>query len=349
MIQKNLLCIDTNKNIKIGTDAYIVEIHGSFVTFQPPEEAAYLMGDFTDWDERPVPISGTLTREFPEGAYIEYAFLDAQKQPLADEDNAQRPTAPWYEYHRACFLPGNTFQKPPQASVLQGRMTQQTIASPVVEQPRTCLVYEPPLPPTTTLYIQDGEAFYHKLLLHLVADALITQGRIHPIRLVFVEPYDRVSDYWFNERYEAFLLESVLPHVEQVYGPTTQRGLWGASLGGLVSVWLAWRNATLFPLVVSQSGCFTANPQGSNYYHDPEWLTEQLAQTEPRPVRFYMETGQIEWLLAPNRRFAAMLAEKGYAHCYVERPGGHNWATWEQGLVPALCYLFGNESFNASE
>jgi enterochelin esterase family protein len=60
-------------------------------------------------------------------------------------------------------------------------------------------------------------------------------------------------------------------------------------------------------------------------------------------LRFYVETGQIEWLLAPNRRFAAMLADKAYPHCYQERPGGHNWATWEQGLEPGLKYLFGND------
>ncbi len=38
-----------------------------------------------------------------------------------------------------------------------------------------------------------------------------------------------------------------------------------------------------------------------------------------------------------------MLTEKGYIHRYRERPGGHNWATWEQGLAPALRYLFGEE------
>ncbi len=109
----------------------------------------------------------------------------------------------------------------------------------------------------------------------------------------------------------------------------------------MVSAWLAWRNPQLFTKVGSQSGCFTADPQGGDEYHDPEWLTEQFAVTERRPVRFYLDTGQIEWLLAPNRRFAAMLVDKGYLHDYQERPGGHNWATWEQGLETGLKYLFG--------
>ena len=62
----------------------MVEIRGRYVTFLPPKGAAFLMGDFTDWDEAPLPISGSVTIDFPEGAYVEYAFLDANKCPLPD-------------------------------------------------------------------------------------------------------------------------------------------------------------------------------------------------------------------------------------------------------------------------
>jgi 1,4-alpha-glucan branching enzyme len=82
-------------------------------TFVPPANAAYLIGDFTDWDERPLPLSKPLTLKFPEGAYVEYAFLDAHMRPFADPQNHQRPKYPWYEYHRAFSLPRNRFQEPP--------------------------------------------------------------------------------------------------------------------------------------------------------------------------------------------------------------------------------------------
>lgn len=324
----------------------MILVQSRSVTFSPPEQAVYLMGDFTDWDERPLPINGPLTLEFPEGAYIEYAFLDAHMRPLADEANAQRPVHPWYTYHRCCFLPGNHFQTPPRALALQGTVSEHTFASQILEASRTYWVYEPPVSPVATFYVQDGEAFYRKLALHQVADALVVQGSIKPVRLVFIEPRDRVVDYWFNVNYERFLLEELLPQIEDTYGPTAHQGLWGASLGGMVSAWLAWRNSRVFSLVASQSGCFTAEPEGGNYYRDAEWLTEQFAQTERRPVRFYLDTGQIEWLLAPNRRFAAMLADKGYMHSYHERAGGHNWTTWEQGLASGLHSLLGSKNVN---
>ena len=318
----------------------MIEVHSRSVTFLPPSGAAYLMGDFTDWDESPLPITGPMTLEFPQGAYIEYAFLDTNKQPLADPENHQMPKHPWYEYHRTFTLPLNRFVEPAQPHAFRGDITEQVMVSNVFACQRHYYVYEPPISPVATVYVHDGEAFYRKLRFHDVVEALIECHVIQPVRLVMIEPENRTTEYWFSERYETFLLKEMIPMIEQSYGKTAERGLWGASLGGLVSIWLAWRNPDIFSKVASQSGCFTAIPGGGDSYHDPEWLTEQLRQTPRRPLRLYVETGQIEWLLAPNRRFAAMLADKGYIHSYHERPSGHNWATWEQGLEPGLSYLF---------
>jgi enterochelin esterase-like enzyme len=318
----------------------MIEFRDTTVTFTPPEGAAYLVGDFTDWDERPLPVKQPVSIEFPRGAYIEYGFLDANKQSVADLANPVKPKNPWYDYHRAIILPYNPFREPPRPQTFRGNISQYTIASNAFADRRSYAVYQPPLTPVATIYVQDGAAYEQKLRFHEVAEALIEQNIIEPVRLVFIEPRDRKSEYWFNERYEAFLLEEILPAVDQRYGATGERGLWGASLGGLVSSWLAWRNPDIFSKVGSQSGCFTAHPDGSDPYHDPEWFTEQFAATPHRPLRFYVDTGLLEWLLAPNRRFAAVLADKHYLHSYHERPGGHNWTTWEQGLAPGLTYLF---------
>ncbi len=222
----------------------------------------------------------------------------------------------WYDYHRAFTLPLNRFVGPPRPSSFQGSVREHIIESPTFACPHTYYVYEPPRAPAAILYVHDGAAFYQKGRFHEVAEALIERDVIQPVRLVMIEPHDRRAEYWFNERYETFLLKEVIPTIERDYGETQERGLWGASLGGLVAFWLAWRNPDLFSKVASQSGCFTAIPGGKDAYHDPEWLTEQFRQTTRLPLRLSMETGQIEWLLAPNRRFAAMLADKGYIHRY---------------------------------
>ncbi len=60
----------------------MVEVHNRYVTFHPPAGAKYLVGDFTDWNRRPIPIEKPVTLEFPAGAYVEYAFLDENQQPF---------------------------------------------------------------------------------------------------------------------------------------------------------------------------------------------------------------------------------------------------------------------------
>src|ERR1700687_2091455 len=107
----------------------MIEIHQRSVTFLAPSQAAYLMGDFTDWDEHPLAITGPMTLEFPPGAYVEYAYLDAQDQPMADPTNDQRPKHPWYSYHRALTLPLNRFVEPAKPSVFRGTLQEHHIES----------------------------------------------------------------------------------------------------------------------------------------------------------------------------------------------------------------------------
>ena len=311
------------------------------VTFTPPQGASYLIGDFSNWKQAPLPIDKALTLEFPEGAYVEYAFLDKHGKPLADPDNPRIPAYPWHSYDRYVTLPHNTFVPPPRSQPLRGKLATHMTSSQIFQSQRTWFVYEPPVFPSTTLYVQDGVGFCQGLKFHEVADALLAQERIEPTRLVMVEPQDRHSEYWFSQQYETFLLTEVLPQVDRLYGKTKERATWGASLGSLTANWLAWKHPDIFSKVGSQSGCFKAHPDGGNEYVDTEWFTEQFAQTDRLPLRFYLQTGQIEWLLAANRRFVAVLADKKYQHKYEELPSGHCWATWEQGLVPGLEFLFG--------
>lgn len=317
----------------------MVEVHARSVTFHPPKEARYLVGDFTDWDRKPIPIEGPLTLEFPAGAYLEYAFLDAEGRPFPDPDNPHKAQNPWWTYPRAIELPGFHYTAPHQPSRLV-EVHRHRLESKAFGATRRYHVYNPTAPAQATLYAHDGVAYYRTARLAEVAQGLLESGLIRPVRIVFIEPEDRQSEYWFNPVYERHLLHEVIPAVESHYGATPEKGLMGASLGGLVSGWLALRHPELFQKVATQSACLTASPQGGNCFTDPEWLTEQYQASETLPLRFYCDTGQLEWLLASNRRFAAMLCDKGYRHAYFERPSGHNWMTWRQGLAAALSYLY---------
>src|SRR5262249_10273797 len=105
-----------------------------------------------------LPITEPMTIEFPQGAYVEYAFLDVNKQPIADLANIHVPRNPWYDYHRSITLPENHFQIPLRPLTFRGNISEHTINSQEFASQRTYYVYEPVITPLTTVYVQDGEA-----------------------------------------------------------------------------------------------------------------------------------------------------------------------------------------------
>lgn len=61
------------------------------------------------------------------------------------------------------------------------------------------------------------------------------------------------------------------------------------------------------------------------------FLPEKLARSVD-PVRtpyLYLTAGENEPLLAPNRRFAALLKICGFAYEFHTKPGSHDWGEWD--------------------
>lgn len=338
-----------------------ISVRGSAVTFSPPEGAVGLIGDFTDWYKRPaLPTAGEALRlDLPRGAWVEYAWLNAAGEAFADPDNPQRSLNPWWGYPRAAvvgdypFHPlweGQFWRSEPQ-DIPHGEARRLTWEGRVFAGKRRGYVYTPPdYAPERTFpvyYIQDGVAFYRTGQLCALFERALHAGLVDSAVLVFVEPLDRNDEYYLNDRYHEFLVSEVLPQIEGEYSVSREasgRGLWGASLGGLISLYTAWQHPEVYGRVVSHSGCFIAEPAGRvgdeiNTTTAREWLTEQLPGRPPRSLDISLDTGTLEWLTAPNRRMAATLQDLGIPHQYREYPSGHNWITWKNALAEALLYI----------
>lgn len=333
-----------------------VSISGDQATFFPPAGAAALVGDFTDWRKRPgLPVQAgqPITLTLPRGAWVEYAWLNEEGEAFADPDNPQKSLNPWWSYPRAAVV-GEYARHPlwlaPEATE-KGTTHRLTWDGEVFGGKRRMIVHVPhgfqEGSPAPIYYIQDGVAFYRTGRLADLHDKALQLGQIEGAVLAFVEPVDRNEEYYLNGRYLDFLQSEVFPRVEDVYASPTLRGLWGASLGGLISLYLGSEHPQLFERVVSHSGAFIAAPDAR--YPDGmidtttagEWLLEKLRQKPPRHLRASLDTGTLEWLTGPNRRMAALLADQFLAHQYREYPSGHNWVTWREALPEALLYMQG--------
>jgi enterochelin esterase-like enzyme len=343
--------------------AMTTRVQGSFVTFTAPDGAHALIGDFTDGTDRPIKLEAgqSVTLEFPRAAYIEYAFLDAKGAPFADPDNPLKAQNPWYAYFRAVMMPRYRPHELREAlpDAPKGQIERLEWNGKIFAGKRRAYVYKPPSFDSSIQYpvffVQDGVAYYRTGKLNLVADNLLHLGRIQPVVLVFLEPADRTEEYFFNDAHLEFLITEAVTQIESRYPISrdmSKRGLWGASLGGLASMYAAFTRPDAFGNVVTQSGAFQGKP-GTPYQRIPaeyvrkdgqntnEWLLEQVTSTEKRNLRISQECGQLEWLLGANRRMAAALWDEGYAHQYVERASGHNWVTWRDGLADHLEFMLG--------
>jgi enterochelin esterase-like enzyme len=333
-----------------------VSVQGQQVIFSPPAGAVALLGDFTDWMKKPaLPVveGQSITLTLPRGAWVEYAWLDAAGQPFADPDNGQKSLNPWWPYPRAVAV-GEHARHPlwlrPDAT-RRGTAHRLTWEGGVFPGTRRAIVYTPhghdPARPTPVYYVQDGVAFYRTGRLGELMDRALEAGQASGAVLVFVEPGDRSAEYYLNDRSLDFLRGEVFPRVEGELATVSERGLWGASLGGLLSLHLGSAHPELFSRVVSHSGAFIARPgaadQGGTIDTTTagEWLRGRLEATPPRHLRVSLDTGTLEWLTAPNRRMAAALADAGVGHQYREYPSGHTWVTWREALPEAFLYMQG--------
>ncbi|AIZ43902.1 enterobactin esterase [Deinococcus radiopugnans] len=333
-----------------------VSVSGQDVTFTPPPGAVALVGDFTDWRKHPpLPVTAgqPLTLRLPRGAWVEYAWLDAAGEAFADPDNPQKSLNPWWPYPRAAVV-GEYARHPlwlaPEAT-RKGTATRLSWEGGVFPGTRRAIVYTPhgheagtPLP---VYYVQDGVAFYRTGKLGDVMDRALEAGLATGAALVFVEPGDRSEEYYLNDRYLDFLTGEVFPRVEVELVTVSERGLWGASLGGLISLYLGSRHPELFSRVVSHSGAFIARPgaRDASGVIDTtgagEWLLEELRQAPPTHLNTSLDTGALEWLTGPNRRMAGLFADLALPHQYREYPSGHTWVTWREALPEAFLYMQG--------
>ncbi|MBC8136425.1 MAG: esterase family protein, partial [Fibrella sp.] len=152
-----------------------------------------------------------------------------------------------------------------------------------------------------------------------------------------------------------------LPHrIERTF-PAKQtrdgRTLAGLSMGGYGALRLALTHPDRFCAAASLSGAvgWGHNPDdwtGSLY--SPEFqrvlgenfiggnadiwhLATSLTPDERPAMRFDCGTG--DFLFADNQAFDAFLTEHGITHEYVEHPGEHNWAYWDEHIEESLHFV----------
>lgn len=320
------------------------------IDLKPPAWATHAISDLTAWKKWPKPVAELEPVELPDDVYFEYAWMDGERDFRPDPASANVSENPWYPYSR--FLKGPAYVQSAYARpLLQAptlTATRQVIESRHLDGTRRVRLFSPAgfererLP---LLLVQDGEAYFRWPKLHEVLTDLLREDRVRPVHIAFVAPIKRTIEYTFNPRYAAYVHDEVLPVCRRELPLTDETIIWGASLSGLCAAWLAWERPDVFQTVVTQSGCFVIGPDDEliDPHTGTEWVTQQLRDSERRPLRYVLQSGSIEWLHAAHTRLLPVLEQRGYVHSYVEVNAGHNWATWRDTLADVLVAALGTD------
>lgn len=199
--------------------------------------------------------------------------------------------------------------------------------------------------PAPLMVFQDGKAYCNAnwgSRAHIVFDHLIHEGAMPPTVGLFINPgvvpsahdqalprnnrsfeYDDVSD-----RYARFLIEEMIPFVESTHGvkiseDANDRGICGASSGGICAFVAAWNRPDAFRRVYSMIGTYVGLRGGDE-------LATLVRKTEPKPLRVFLQDGDQDlniycgdWWMA-NQTMSRALQWAGYDVEHVWGKDGHS-------------------------
>jgi enterochelin esterase family protein len=241
------------------------------------------------------------------------------------------------------FVVGD-FREPPELSwvptVPHGRVEEFDCESRLLRNRRRIHAYLPPgydeerVRRFPTLYVHDGGEYLHRGRLPTVLDNLIFSREISPLIAIMVDPVVRGREYRASEDYATFLEAELLPHLEGRYRTLAQRearGVMGASLGGLISTYVALSRPHLFSRVGGQSSAL----------HLEEARIAALLTSVSARTAFYLDVGKYEPRYLPaHGRIVARLTALGYPCFFQQLAGGHNWTSWRTHLKDLLTCLW---------
>ncbi len=323
------------------------QIEGEYVTFIYRGDAnrVEVVGDFTGWSP-----SGLLLRDAPGAANVKFIRLKFPKSArveyklVADGEWILDPLNPNKNDNGVggfnSYFNGPDYRPPAFSSgndQLRGRLERLAIPG---DEKRMVQVYLPPgykesrsLYPV--LYAQDGTQSIELGRAAETADRMIAEGKLEPFIIVFIDPLDRMKEYWADDRFADWMSGTLVPLVDSRYRTRASRdarALSGASLGGTISVWTALRHPDTFARVAGFSTAFQV---------DEYRVLDALARLDDEarrksPLRFYLDAGRYEPLiLDASRRANVILRARGYPVTYREAPVGHNYTAWRDRLAEA--------------
>lgn len=165
-----------------------------------------------------------------------------------------------------------------------------------------------------------------------------------------------------GEKYEDFITKDLIADVESRFPAAagrTNRGIVGISMGGFAAIDYALTRPDLYVFCGALSPPVDAPSRHFSFKYIGEWWRFHhvfgpmgskerrardpfvLVQTaNPRVTPYlYVTNGENEALAGPVRKFAGLLAQRGFAYELHTKPGGHDWGEWNEQIPDCFAAL----------
>ncbi len=181
-------------------------------------------------------------------------------------------------------------------------------------------------------------------------------------RMIIITPEG--NDSWYVDKYEAYILEELIPDVQKRYRTIEARygrSIAGLSMGGYGAIKFGLKSPATFVFAGSMSGAFSVTRLSEEQMRAARWgdsvklfgavnsetrlandlfaLIEKLppARVSSLPY-FYFDCGtEDSSLIFPsNRELAGLMVDKKIAHEFRQLPGGHAWVYWDRQVQEVL-------------
>lgn len=232
-------------------------------------------------------------------------------------------------------------------------------------EPRDVIIWFPPsydsLQTKTypVLYMHDGQNIFDPLTssfqvdwqLDETADSLIRTGEIEEIIIVGIyNTLNRYSEYSPNDTgylYMKFIVEELKPMIDKNYRTKPFReytATGGASMGGLISLMLAWEHSETF----SKAACLSPAFLNRNFNYVS---TVSEYEGNQKPIKLYIDNGgdALDNVLQPGiDLMLEALKNKGYEQgkdlCWFkDENAAHSESSWSERSWRFLKMFFGKE------
>lgn len=188
-----------------------------------------------------------------------------------------------------------------------------------------------------SIYVHDGGDYIHRANMVNTLNNLISEGRMKPVIGVFINPINRMTEYMYNVKYSKLIAEEIIPEIDKnfkTHANPENRAILGASLGGIISFFTAYKYPDCFKNIAGQSSSFL--------FLEKE--ITRMIENNQREFNVYMDVGIFESLIYPNRRMAQVYRRKGFKFYYQEISEGHTWSNWGNHTKDALLFFWGTEN-----